>query len=121
MGVKGIPWQSVQWLMARMYYMAALCASKNPDHSEEILVPSKQGGAKSLKLERLRKGHFGAFPDEDSSFPESTAAKRALLQQLLDHAGGHPKAPCDILPGCLRPHRRRLKRVLAGPMKSFSS
>ena len=97
MGVKGIPWQSVQWLMARMYYMAALCASKNPDHSEEILVPSKQGGAKSLKLERLRKGHFGAFPDEDSSFPESTAAKRALLQQLLTIAAQNPDVALQLL------------------------
>lgn len=97
MGVKGIPWQSVQWLMARMYYMAALCASKNPDHSEEILVPSKQGGAKSLKLERLRKGHFGAFPDEDSSFPESTAAKRSLLTQLLSVASQNPDVALQIL------------------------
>ena len=97
MGVKGIPWQSVQWLMARMYYMAALCASKNPDHSEEILVPSKQGGAKSLKLERLKKGHFGAFPDEDSSFPESTAAKRALLQQLLGIAAQNPDVAQQLL------------------------
>ena len=97
MGVKGIPWQSVQWLMARMYYMAALCASKNPDHSEEILVPSKQEGAKSLKLERLRKGHFGAFPDEDSSFPESTAAKRALLQQLLTIAAQNPDVALQLL------------------------
>lgn len=97
MGVKGIPWQSVQWLMARMYYMAALCASKNPDHSEEILVPSKQDGAKSLKLERLRKGHFGAFPDEDSSFPESTAAKRALLQQLLTIAAQNPDVALQLL------------------------
>ena len=97
MGVKGIPWQSVQWLMARMYYMAALCASNNPDHSEEILVPSKQGGAQSLKLERLRKGHFGAFPDEDSSFPESTAAKRALLQQLLTISAQNPDVALQIL------------------------
>jgi hypothetical protein len=97
MGVKGIPWMNVQWLMARMYYMAALCASKNPDHSEEILVPSKQGGAKSLKLERLRKGHFGCFPDEDSSFPESTAAKRALLQQLLSVAAMNPDVALQLL------------------------
>ena len=82
MGVKGIPWASVQWIMARMYYLAALKASKNPDHAEQILVPVK-GMTQTLKLEKLTKGKFGAFPDEDSSFPESTSAKRVLLQQAL--------------------------------------
>ena len=96
MGVKGIPWQSVQWVMARMYYLAALKASKNPDHAEQILVPIKTG-TQVLKLERLTKGNFGAFPDEDSSFPESTSAKRALLQQLLQVAMQNPTISAQIL------------------------
>lgn len=96
MGVKGIPWASVQWIMARMYYLAALKASKNPDHAEQILVPVK-GQTQVLKLERLTKGKFGAFPDEDSSFPESTSAKRVLLQQLITIAGQYPQIAAQIL------------------------
>jgi hypothetical protein len=96
MGVKGIPWSSVQWIMAKMYYLAALKASKNPDHAEQILVPVK-GQTQVLKLERLTKGKFGAFPDEDSSFPESTSAKRALLQQLITVAQANPQISAQIL------------------------
>ena len=96
MGVKGIPWASVQWIMARMYYLAAIKASKNPDHAEQILVPVS-GQTQVLKLERLTKGKFGAFPDEDSSFPESTSAKRALLQQLLTVAMQNPTISAQIL------------------------
>jgi hypothetical protein len=96
MGVKGIPWMSVQWIMARMYYLAALKASKNPDHAEQILVPVK-GQTQVLKLERLTKGKFGAFPDEDSSFPESTSAKRALLQQLMTVAMQNPQISAQLL------------------------
>ena len=96
MGVKGIPWASVQWVMAKMYYLAALKASKNPDHAEQILVPVK-GQKQVLKLERLTKGKFGAFPDEDSSFPESTSAKRVLLQQLLQVALQNPQISAQLL------------------------
>jgi hypothetical protein len=50
-----------------------------------------------LKLERLTKGKFGAFPDEDSSFPESTSAKRALLQQLMTVAATSPQISAQLL------------------------
>jgi len=96
MGVKGIPWASIQQVMARMYYLAALKASKNPDHAEQILVPVK-GETQVLKLERLSKGNFGAFPDEDSSFPESTSAKRVLLQQLMTVAMQNPTISAQLL------------------------
>lgn len=96
MGVKGIPWSALQGIMARMYYLAAQKASKNPDHAEQILVPVK-GQTQILKLERLTKGKFGAFPDEDSSFPESTSAKRDLLQQLLTIATTNPTIGAQIL------------------------
>jgi hypothetical protein len=96
MGVKGIPWMSVQQMWARMLYLAALKASKNPDHAEQILVPVK-GQTQVLKLERLTKGKFGAFPDEDSSFPETTSAKRDLLQQLLTIASTNPTIGAQIL------------------------
>lgn len=97
MGVKGIPWQSLQWMFARIYYMAALAASKNPDHAEEIVVPGKGGQNQTLTLEKLRKGNFGVYPDEDSSFPESTDAKRAQLTELLTIAQANPAVGEQIM------------------------
>jgi hypothetical protein len=96
MGTKSVTWSAVQQMMATMYYQAALKASKNPDHAEQILVPIK-GKTTVLKLERISKGNFGAYPDEDSSFPESTTAKRALLQQLITLATTNPQISSQIL------------------------
>jgi hypothetical protein len=90
MGRLGIIWASIQSMMSVMYYQAALCASNNPDHSEEIVVPSEGGQNVTLRLERLRKGKFGAYADEDSSFPESTAAKRQQLAQIVAMAAQSP-------------------------------
>lgn len=90
MGRLGIIWASIQRMMSVMYFQAALCASRNPDHSEEIVVPVEGGQNVTLRLERLRKGKFGAYPDEDSSFPESTAAKRQQLAQIVTMAAQSP-------------------------------
>jgi len=96
MGVKGIPWMALQNVMARMYQLAAQKASKNPDHAEQILVPVK-GQTQVLKLERLTKGKFGAYPDTDSSFPETTSAKRDLLQALINIATTNPTIGAQLL------------------------
>ena len=90
MGQQGLIWQVIQDMMARMYYQAALCASKNPDHSEEIVIPAENGQTSTLRLERLTKGKFGAYPDEDSSFPESTQQKRTTLTGLVTMAAQSP-------------------------------
>jgi len=90
MGRLGLAWSAIQKLMARMYYQAALAAAANPDHSEEIVVAGAGGPAMTLRLERLTKGKFGAYADEDSSFPESTSAKRAQLMQIVEMAAQSP-------------------------------
>jgi len=90
MGQQAIWFAAIQAMMARMYYQAALCASRNPDHSEEIVIPGKGGQNVSLELSRITKGKFGAYPDEDSSFPETTQQKRQTLQGLIALAAGSP-------------------------------
>lgn len=90
MGMLGLPWARIKRIFARIYYQAALAASKNPDHAKEIVIVAPGGANVTLQMDRLSKGKFGAFPDEDSSFPESTEAKRALLQQLVAMAAGSP-------------------------------
>jgi hypothetical protein len=97
LGQQGLTWAAIQDMMARMYYQAALCASKNPDHSEEIVVPSGSGGTNAVRLERLTKGKFGAYPDEDSSFPESTSQKRAAFNGILVQAEQAPAIGAQIM------------------------
>lgn len=90
MGQQGLNWGAVQDMMARMYYQAALCAAANPDHSEEIVLPGEGEQVTTLRLDRLTKGKFGAYPDEDSAFPESTVQKRGTLERVLTMAETNP-------------------------------
>ena len=83
MGMLGMPWANMQRLFARMYYQAALLAADNPDHAQSIVVPGDGSTNTTLALDKLKKGKFMAHADTDSSFPESTAAKRANMQQIL--------------------------------------
>lgn len=91
MGMLGMPWANQQRMFANMYYQAALLAAANPDHSEEIVVPGDSSTNSTLRLEKLTKGKFMAHPDTDSSFPESTAAKRANLSDMLKMMNGSPQ------------------------------
>lgn len=90
MGQQGITWGAIQRMFASIYRQAALCATRNPDHSEEIAVPGKNGTTTTLNLQRITKDKFGCYPDQDSSFPESTAAKRAQLTNLATMAAQTP-------------------------------
>jgi hypothetical protein len=83
MGIIGPAWANIQRMWAGIYTKAVLLASKNPDHGEEIATLKSDGTKATLQLSKIRKGTFKAKPDVDSSFPDSTAAKRQMLQQLL--------------------------------------
>lgn len=90
LGQQGLVWQQQTHLLARMYYQAALCATTNPQHSLEIVVSSEDGSARSVQLERLTKGNFGAYPDEEAGFPESISQKRTTFNGILAMAGQSP-------------------------------
>lgn len=83
MGMLGPTWANMQRMFSCMYYQAAMLASKNPDHGKEVTIAKQDGSKVTLQLSKIRKGTFKAIADVDSSFPESTAAKRANLQALL--------------------------------------
>ena len=93
MGQQGIPWMAVQRMFARIYDQAAKLAAKL---GGMITVPNKNGGVGTYQLEKLN-GNFRAYPDQDSSFPESTAAKRANLMQLITLAMQAPQIGEQIL------------------------
>lgn len=90
LGRLGLIWGAIQRMVARMYYQAALCAAQNPDHDDEVTLPGDGNETVTVSLGNIRKGHFGAYPDEDSSFPESTPAKRATMTGLVTMAAQSP-------------------------------
>ncbi len=84
MGQLGMLWGVIQHHFARIRYQSALCAASNPDYAEQIVIPGEGNQTTSLQLVNITKGKFRCFPDEDSSFPETTAAKRQTLTQVLE-------------------------------------
>ena len=89
MGMLGPAWAYMQILFAGIAEKAARLASKNPDHGTEIAIVAKDGSKITVKMERLKKGKFHAHVS-DSTFPETTAAKRANLADLIKMAAGSP-------------------------------
>lgn len=92
LGRMGILWAVLQKVCAKLAYQGALAASNDPDTPEEIIVPVKGSQNVTVRVERLRKGHFMAEPDEDSGFPDSTAAKRATLMNVVELVAQFPPA-----------------------------
>lgn len=83
MGILGPTWSRVQMVFAGIYKKAALAAAKNPDHGKSIVVATGNKQTVTIEMEKLSRGSFHCKPDRDSSFPESTAAKRSSLQAML--------------------------------------
>jgi hypothetical protein len=90
MGILGPTWSRVQILFSGIYKKAALAASKNPDHAKSIVVALGNKQTTTIQLEKLKRGNFHCKPDEDSTFPESTSAKRATLATMLPQIGASP-------------------------------
>jgi len=90
-GRLGLIWQSIQHMFARIRYQSALAASKNEQQTGQMIIPGGEGQQDiNVDLDQLKKGNFGCYPDEDSSFPETTQQKRATLQGLITLAGTSP-------------------------------
>lgn len=85
MGMLGPSWAYIQIMFSGIAEKSARLASKNADHGTEIAVVGKDGSKITVKMERLRKGKFHSHVS-DSSFPETTAAKRANLSDLVKMA-----------------------------------
>jgi hypothetical protein len=90
MGILGPTWSRVQLIFAGIYKKAALAASKNSDHAKEIVVATGNKQTVTVQLEKLTRGSFHCKPDQDSTFPESTSAKRATLATMLPQIGASP-------------------------------
>lgn len=94
MGNMGLPWAGIQGLFAGAYKQAVMCAAEEAadDASINISVPGKNGSAKveTLALADLKKGNFHCYPDTDSSFPETWAAKKNAIVAFFTAAEQNP-------------------------------
>lgn len=89
-GRLGIIWSVLQNADAQMYYQVALAAANDPDTPEEIVVPVQTGQNVTIRVERLRKGHFMCKPDDDSGFPDSANQIRGIMTQLFGYMATNP-------------------------------
>ena len=96
MGQLGLIWGMIQRQWARIRYQAALLAGKNPDYAEEVVVATGDETA-PIQMSKLMKGKFGAYPDQDSSFPETTAQKRQNLNALIQLAAQSPEFGAQLM------------------------
>lgn len=82
-------WAGVQGIIADMTYQGVMkMALRLGD--EEVAIEDESGAETFVASEVLR-GGFSCYPDQDSSFPETTAAKRAALQQAMETFGATPQ------------------------------
>jgi hypothetical protein len=91
-GQLAIVWSKIQRMWARIRYQSALAAARCEEMQGQLAIPGKPGEQTTrVDMDKLRKGDFGCYPDEDSSFPESTQQKRATFGNLLTLAGTSPQ------------------------------
>ena len=92
-GQLGIMFSSTQRMFASIRYQSALAAAECEQMQGNMTIPGKKGEQNlTISMDKLRKGNFGCYPDEDSSFPESTSQQRATFMQLFTQALQSPAA-----------------------------
>lgn len=91
MGVLGAFWQAETRMLARMYYHNCLAIMNDSEFPDEVTV-TVDGKNVVVKKESLTKGDFRAFPDTESGFPETTAAKRSTLERVVTMLAASPLA-----------------------------
>ena len=87
MGGMAPAWSAMQGIFAKIYKQT-IDAMAVELGDEEVSIPGATGKSDSFKASELLVGSYGCYPDTDSSFPETTAAKRAALQNVLTQLGG---------------------------------
>ncbi len=100
-------WGAMQRLMAGTYSLAVPLAAKL-DQDKPTVAIKGGNGQDSFSPSAILNGHFGCYPDTDSSFPESQADKRASLQMVLSQLG--PADPKLIL----HPDNQKLIKQYSG-------
>lgn len=94
MGRMALPWGSLQKLFASAYTQAVISVVKNAsdDDNFSYSITDKTGKqvTEEIAIADLKGGNTTCIADEDSSFPESTNAKRQTYQTLMAAAERNP-------------------------------
>ncbi|HEY2496557.1 MAG TPA: hypothetical protein VGK24_05770 [Candidatus Angelobacter sp.] len=95
LGRMGLPWGQIQDLMAEAYRQGVNCAADDAEEGETFTFArsgrrAQQTSGETVNLSGLKEGSFRAVPNTDSSFPETTSAKRGTWLMLMDKAGSNP-------------------------------
>lgn len=107
-GQLGPAWAAIQRLWAKIYpHAIILVAQLQPG----ITAISGDHGQESFDPAQILDGKFNCYPDQDSSFPETTADKRAALDQLVTRISGAGEAGTAIL---MAPDNLKLFSQLGG-------
>ncbi len=92
-GQLGPAWSAIQRLAAKIYVPAIKLAAML---QQGPVAVSGASGQSTVDPKLILDGAFNCHPDQDSSFPETTADKRAALQAVLGQLGQDPKGS-DII------------------------
>lgn len=101
MGRVGIPWGLGQELWAECYRQSVEGAAAMADDNASFAYEKKNRSGKTIATEQvkfsdLKNGNIRCYPDIDSSFPETTNAKRNTFMQLESAAEGNPALAADL-------------------------
>jgi hypothetical protein len=116
MGQYSMCWGALQELFAAGYKQAVLAVSDTmqSDAKLNLQIPGKRGKSLTVSIsgEELTKGDFHAYPDTDSSFPETSGAKKQVIQMLWTQAATDPAAAQAL--GLYEPDNLELTRETLG-------
>lgn len=101
MGRVGIPWGLGQELWAESYRQSVEGAAASADENATFAYEKKGRNGKvvateQIKFSDLKKGNIRCYPDIDSSFPETTNAKKNTFMQLVESAENNPALAQDL-------------------------
>ena len=118
MGQFSICWGAMQEIFASAYKQAVTCRAKASEQNTKemihVKVPAKRGKTMiaEVAIADLQKGNFHAYPDLDSSFPETTGSKRQTVMSMVTQAIVNPQATEAY--GVLEPENLEIQRELLG-------
>lgn len=88
MGQMSLPWGAIQELYAKAYKQACIIAGKTLA-GQDVPISAPSGNV-SIRGDELALGAFSCFPETDSSFPETYAAKSQRFMMLMEGAVQNP-------------------------------
>jgi hypothetical protein len=109
-GQLSFAWGSIQWLFAKIYTVACKLAAQTAADGQDMAIQSGKG-QEQFNPGAILDGNWGAFPDTDSSFPQTTADKRAALAAMTADLSAGGEAGLAIL---TQPDNMKLRAQLGG-------